>query len=622
MPHPIRMLLLVLLAGVLRVVAQPATSTQHSQPIEIVRVDVLPDQDYTWDRIRTDSALAFRPADSLRPAQARQFWLKIRVLNRSYYTQASQLTVLPNLDNTLFYVEQDAHAWQARRAGVAVATDSQRLKGQLPLPLPGGATTCYVLVRLGQRAALPAAIGLRVALQTAAAVRETDSFYGIAWAVSLAALGLLLLTNLFAYVRLPDRTTLYYVWTQVGAILYVTAFRGYFKMLWPAPAFSLLVLPSGLSYAYTLNNVLMHLSVALLLLGFVQMTRTYLPTQARLPRLDAGLRYALRGYLAFTGVVGLVNVSGFYLNYYTLLADNLLVMGIMGLLLGTIVTAYRQRLPLAGVYLLANVLPLLFMIAVAVYHVVVGFYNNGNLLLPDLAIISHALGFSAAISLRFQSLQRTLLATEREANNLALDIRQQELRHREIVLKNTHVQAALLQMQRRQQARDAHTQQLSADHQQQQATAHELRAQLEANQRELASTTLYVQQKNALLAELRQQIQELGTQSPARPQELAGIRSLLQSSLHLDEDWRKFKLHFERVHPRFFEELQARYPALTSHEQRLYCYFHIHLSTKEIAALLNIDPASVRRAKTRLFKKIGTADEAAGHPLASPLPEE
>ena len=112
----------------------------------------------------------------------------------------------------------------------------------------------------------------------------------------------------------------------------------------------------------------------------------------------------------------------------------------------------------------------------------------------------------------------------------------------------------------------------------------------------------------AQVAELKQQIQELNTQSPATQTELSGIKSILQTNLYLDEDWAKFKLHFEQVHPRFFEELQARYPALTKHEQRLYCYFHINLSTKEIAALLNIDPASVRRAKTRLYKKMAAAD--------------
>ena len=604
-----------------RVVAQPLAGEANPPALDLIRVGVLPDRHYSWDRIRVDTALVFGAADSLRPAQARRFWLKLTVRNRSRYAEAGQLTVLPNLDNTLFYFDEDARTWRTRRAGVAVATDSQRVKGALPLLLPGhAATTFYVLVQLGQRAALPPVIRLRVSLEPAAGAQATDQFYRIAWAVSLAALLLLLLTNLPTYARFRDRPTGYYICTQVGAVLYITAFRGYFKVLFPTPIFSQLVLPSGLSYGYTLNNVLMHLSVVLLLTGFVQMTRAYLPTRARLPRLDAALRAALRGYCAFTVVVALVNVSGFYLNYYTLLFDNVLVFGVIGLLLATTVAAYRRRLPLARTYLLANVLPLLFVLAVAVYHVVFGFDNNGNLLLPDLAIVSHALCFSAAISIRLQSVQRTLLTKEHEAQELALDIRQQELRHREIVLKSQHIQVALLAMQQRHQDREQETQQLSADNQQHEATNQELQEQLEANQRELASTSLYVQQKNALLAELKQQIQELNPTSPNQQKELAGIKSILRTSLYLDEDWARFKLHFEQVHPRFFEELQARCPALTKNEQRLYCYFHIHLSTKEIAALLNIDPASVRRAKTRLFKKIAAVDNGAG--LAPPGEEE
>ncbi|MGI4969663.1 MAG: 7TM diverse intracellular signaling domain-containing protein [Janthinobacterium lividum] len=567
--------------------------------------------------------MAFRAAGSLRPAQAHQFWLKLAVRNRSRYSQATDLTVLPGLDNTLFYFDEDAQAWLTQRAGQAVATDRQRNRGQLRLRLPGRVTsTCYVLVRLDPRAALPVAIQVRVSVAPAAQARETDQFYRTAWVASLAVLLVLLLTNLPTYARFRDPTTLYYLCTQVGAVLYITAFRGYFKVLFPSPAFSQLVLPSGLSYAYTLNNVGMHLSVGLLLLGFVQLTRTYLPTQARLPRLDAGLRYALGGYLGFTVVVALVNLSGFYLNYYTLLSDNLLVLGVIGLLLATAVAAYRQQLPLARPYLLANVLPLLFILLIAGYHVVVGFDNKGNLLLPDLAIVAHALGFSAALSIRFQYLQRTLLTKEREAAYLALDIRQQQLRHREIVLKNQHIQTALLALQQRQQVREQATQQLSTDHQQYQSDNQDLREQLEANQRELASTSLYVQQKNALLAELKAQIQELNAQRPDQRKELAGIQTILQTSLYLDEDWDKFKRHFEQVHPRFFEELQASYPALTPHEQRLASYFHIQLSTKEIAALLNIDPASVRRAKTRLFKKLAAADLAAGRLPAADTPAE
>ncbi|AHJ97153.1 7TM-DISM domain-containing protein [Hymenobacter swuensis] len=589
-----------------------------AQPIaaEVVAVDVLPDRNYSWPQIRTDTALTFRPADSLRTAQARRFWLRLTMRNPSRYTAATRLTVLPNLANTLFYFDEDARAWQVRPMSVT-------LVNWWPLRLRGGATTtCYVRLDLPAGAALPRTIGLRVLLEPAEAVQATDRLHSAVWAASLAVLLLLLLASLHAYGRWRDRATWYYLWAQVGAALYITALQGWLRELLPAPLFSMLVRPNGVGYAYTLNNVAMHLSVVLLLVGIGQMTRAYFSTPRRLPRLDAALRYALGGYCAFTVVVVLVNCGGFYLEYYSLPFHNLLALGVVGLLLAIALVATRRRLPSARIYLLANALPLLVILLVAVYNVVFSFDSDTDnlLLLPNLAVVAHALCFAAALSIRLQQLQRTLLITEREAQSLALDIQQKELRNREIVLKNSHIQTALLEMRRRQQARDEQAHQLHADHQQQQATNQELQEQLEANQRELASTSLYVQQKNALLAELKQQIRELNAQSPATQSELSGIKSILQTNLYLDEDWGRFKLHFEQVHPRFFEDLQVRYPALTKHEQRLYCYFHINLSTKEIAALLNIDPASVRRAKTRLYKKMAAANHGQ-EPLATEAPE-
>ncbi|MBF9237019.1 hypothetical protein I2I05_06385 [Hymenobacter sp. BT683] len=610
-------LLFVLLAGLRPVAAQSAAGGVSTVGTEVVRIGVLPDNNYSWERIRTDTSLVFAQSDSLFPARAYRYWLKIEAINRSRYAEATRLTVLPNIDNTLFYFNEDAQAWISQRAGLAVATDTKRMKGRLPLLVQGRSTAIfYVLVNLGRKAALPPAISVRADLEKESAAQETERYFSIAWAVSVAVLLLLLLTNLHVYARSRDRTTLYYICTQVGAALYITAYRGFFRVLFPAPVFSMVVLPSGITYAYTLNNVLMHLSVVLLLMGFVQMTRAYLPTRARLPRLDAGLRYALGGYVAFTVVVGLVNTTGFHLNNYTLLLDNILVLGVLSLLLVTTVVAYLRRLPLARIYLLANVLPLLFIISVAVHHVVLGFNNDGSLLLPDLAVVSHALCFSAAISIRLQNLQRSLLTKEQEAHHLALDIRQKELRNREIAWENQQIQVAFGRMERRQKASELETQQLSVDIQQQQSSNQDLQEKLETNQRELASTTLYVAQKNALLAELKLQIEEMNAQNPHKQKELSGIKSILQTNLYLDDDWTRFKLHFEQVHPRFFEELQAKYPALTKNELRLYSYFHINLSTKEIAALLNIDPASVRRAKTRLYKKIAAANNEPG--LAPP----
>jgi DNA-binding NarL/FixJ family response regulator len=88
------------------------------------------------------------------------------------------------------------------------------------------------------------------------------------------------------------------------------------------------------------------------------------------------------------------------------------------------------------------------------------------------------------------------------------------------------------------------------------------------------------------------------------PEVFKNIQSSLKDGAYLDDEWDKFKLHFEQVHPSFFTDLRSAHPTLTKHELRLYAYFHINMSTKEIAALLNIAPASVRQAKARLNKKM------------------
>jgi DNA-binding CsgD family transcriptional regulator len=149
-------------------------------------------------------------------------------------------------------------------------------------------------------------------------------------------------------------------------------------------------------------------------------------------------------------------------------------------------------------------------------------------------------------------------------------------------------------------------QQINAGIQNEKSRNEQLQEKLEANQRELASSTLYIARKNELLSGLKTQIKELKKFFPdSKHHELHHIESVLQNSQYLDADWAKFKIHFEQVHPHFFENLQAKHPTLTKNEVRLCAYFHINLSTKEIATLLNIDPASVRRAKTRLYKKMG-----------------
>lgn len=130
-----------------------------------------------------------------------------------------------------------------------------------------------------------------------------------------------------------------------------------------------------------------------------------------------------------------------------------------------------------------------------------------------------------------------------------------------------------------------------------------LQEKLDFNRRELASATLYLFQKNQMLSELKTELDNI-KRGGASTENLERIKTAIQQNLYLDADWEKFKLHFEQVHPDFFKELNQKHPGLTAYEVRLYAYLHMNLSTKEIAGLLNITPASVIKAKVRLNKKL------------------
>ncbi|MEZ5071637.1 MAG: tetratricopeptide repeat protein [Bacteroidales bacterium] len=90
---------------------------------------------------------------------------------------------------------------------------------------------------------------------------------------------------------------------------------------------------------------------------------------------------------------------------------------------------------------------------------------------------------------------------------------------------------------------------------------------------------------------------------------LRSHRSGTLSDAQMDHDWKQFRKHFEQVHPSFFAELHRRYPGLSANDHRMLALLKLRLSSKEIAALLNITPDAVKKSRHRLRKKMGAPEE-------------
>jgi tetratricopeptide (TPR) repeat protein/DNA-binding CsgD family transcriptional regulator len=128
---------------------------------------------------------------------------------------------------------------------------------------------------------------------------------------------------------------------------------------------------------------------------------------------------------------------------------------------------------------------------------------------------------------------------------------------------------------------------------------------LKFKNKELTTYALHIIQKNNILNELKDSIEEaVGEMSDKESKSLSKLIHLINYSFNLDRDWQDFKIAFEQVHEGFFEKLQKRYPNISPSEIRLCSLLRLNFASKEIAAIMGISPDSVKVARYRLRKKL------------------
>ena len=128
-------------------------------------------------------------------------------------------------------------------------------------------------------------------------------------------------------------------------------------------------------------------------------------------------------------------------------------------------------------------------------------------------------------------------------------------------------------------------------------------------QKELASQTLHLVQKNTFIQELMENLENIKSSPEKFKMEFRRIVMLLKKENASDKDWEVFKSYFADVHNDFDQKLKTIYPDISEKEIRLAAFLRMNLTTKEIAATLNVLPDSILKSKYRLKKKLGLDKE-------------
>lgn len=115
-------------------------------------------------------------------------------------------------------------------------------------------------------------------------------------------------------------------------------------------------------------------------------------------------------------------------------------------------------------------------------------------------------------------------------------------------------------------------------------------------------------EKSELVEELNMQLEKV-REGKVTNEHLENLEKVVNSTILTDDDWREFKIIFEKVHRGFFADLVNKFPDLTNAEIRLAALLKLKLSTREIAGMLGISPESVSKTRHRLRKRLNLPAE-------------
>jgi hypothetical protein len=129
--------------------------------------------------------------------------------------------------------------------------------------------------------------------------------------------------------------------------------------------------------------------------------------------------------------------------------------------------------------------------------------------------------------------------------------------------------------------------------------------ELDLINRELATSTTYIAQKNKILGLIRKSFNRVFRKKKSvSKNEVFKILLSIDESIRFENDWSRIKAHFEKIYPGYFDRLRKKFPQLTPTDHKLCALLRMNLSTREISQVLKITAPSTEISRIRLRKKL------------------
>ena len=136
------------------------------------------------------------------------------------------------------------------------------------------------------------------------------------------------------------------------------------------------------------------------------------------------------------------------------------------------------------------------------------------------------------------------------------------------------------------------------------------RAKQEHLRRELITKTLHLNENQQIVEHLQLDLEDLAQTIPAESRSrLSKILRFLKDHVSVQKGWEDFELWFTEVHTTFYSSLREVCPVLSESELKVCALLRLNLVSKDIARVMNIQPASINIYRHRIRKKLNLESE-------------
>lgn len=137
-----------------------------------------------------------------------------------------------------------------------------------------------------------------------------------------------------------------------------------------------------------------------------------------------------------------------------------------------------------------------------------------------------------------------------------------------------------------------------------------LESEVETKNNELMSKAVQMAHKNEILIGFKEQLEDARNATDLeKARLLRGLKNKIETEIQGEESWAQFNLYFDQVNQNFTNELLKKHANLTQNDLRICALTRLNLSTKEIAALLNISAKGVQQSRYRVKKRMELTEE-------------